>query len=90
VFIFTPRNFGLNPPACVKKYLSQKTLEICNTQTESGAVPFYSKGEKNMENMDKKELIEEITKLLTVLDTSIVRATYITLKKFKEAIHGRD
>lgn len=43
-----------------------------------------------MENMDKKELIEEITKLLNVLDTSIVRATYITLKKFKEAIHGRD
>ena len=43
-----------------------------------------------MENMDKKELIEEITKLLSVLDTSIVRATYITLEKFKEAIHGRD
>ena len=43
-----------------------------------------------MENMDKKELIEEITNLLNVLDTSIVRATYIMLKKFKEAIHGRD
>ena len=43
-----------------------------------------------MENMDKKELIEEITKLLNALDTSIVRATYITLKKFKEEIHGRD
>lgn len=39
--------------------------------------------------MSKKEMIAEIVRLLNGLDTAMVRATYATLRKFKEAQDGR-
>lgn len=40
-------------------------------------------------DMDKKQMIVEIVRLLNGLDTAMVRATYATLKKFEEAQNGR-